>query len=298
MAELATATILHRVRSADYCGHGTLLAISPDRLSVRFTPLLCGSWICSRCAKRKVRLWRARILDAAPTRWMTLTIDRKLHRTPLSMLTTFKRAFPLFVRAIRKSFGPFHYVAVYERHKSGFPHLHVAYRGTYLPQKWLSRLWFSLTFSPVVDIRKIPNERALAHYITKYIIKSAADTALHFAGLRIITTSRGFIPPDPHLTATLRELGWTIYHVCLDPTEVLDSLVLHYRMTAHSTEKEDTLELRDATPRAPPRCPDKERTIFHHLLQESMPCLTPPNPKPRSRKLSKALTAYFAFCAT
>lgn len=297
MAELGTSSILHHVRSANYCGHGTLLAISPDARSLRFTPLLCGSWICPRCSKRKLRVWRARILDAAPTRWMTLTIDRKLHPTPSSMLKSFKRAFPVLIRTIRKRFASIEYVAVYETHKAGFPHLHVAYRGSYIPQKWLSRVWNSLTYSPVVDIRKIPNERALAHYITKYIIKSASTTALHFAGLRIITTSRAFLRPHPELTATLRDLGWTVYHVCLDPSSVLDDLMLHYAMSAATTEKEDCLELSKGTPRAPPRHLDKHHAQFHQLLQEAMPCLNPPTSTPPSPKLAKALTAYFAFAA-
>lgn len=291
MAQLGVAAVLHHVKSADYCGHGTLLAIAPDGLSLRFAPLFCGSWLCKRCAQRKLRQWRAKIMDARPTRWLTLTLDRKLYGTPPFMLKAFKRAFPKLVRAIRKCYGGFEYVAIYERHKNGFPHLHVAFRGTYIPQKWLSRAWKQLTYSPIVDVRKIPNERTLAHYITKYIIKSAASTALHFPGLRIITTSRAFIPPDREAVATLRDLGWTVFHVCLDPSEVLDSLALHYRMEVRSTEKEATLELCKGTPRAPPLHLDKEHSIFHRLLQENMSCLRPKkSSKPRrSRATTLAL---------
>jgi len=65
----------------------------------------------------------------------------------------------------------FAYAVVVEKTERGFPHLHVAFRGPYIPQAWLSETWAKLTGAKIVDIRKPRSVRDLAGYLAKYLAK-------------------------------------------------------------------------------------------------------------------------------
>lgn len=63
------------------------------------------------------------------------------------------------------------FLAVFERHLSGWPHLHIFLRTEYIPQKELS-CWMSwLIDSPVVHIKAIANSAQAAGYAAKYTTK-------------------------------------------------------------------------------------------------------------------------------
>jgi hypothetical protein len=63
------------------------------------------------------------------------------------------------------------FLAVFERHKSGWPHLHILLRCGYIAQQQLSLLSRAYIGSPVVDIRRIDSGRHAARYIAKYVSK-------------------------------------------------------------------------------------------------------------------------------
>ena len=60
---------------------------------------------------------------------------------------------------------------MFEKTKTGWPHLHILCRMPYVPQAWLSRRMGELIDSPVVDIRALHNVRKAAAYVAKYIAK-------------------------------------------------------------------------------------------------------------------------------
>jgi hypothetical protein len=65
------------------------------------------------------------------------------------------------------------YFAVVERQKRGAAHVHMVYRGPYIPQAWLSRAAEDSGFGRVADIRKAPPN--IAGYLAKYLVKDVAD---------------------------------------------------------------------------------------------------------------------------
>jgi hypothetical protein len=65
------------------------------------------------------------------------------------------------------------YYAVVERQKRGAAHIHMVYRGPYIPQAWLSRAASECGFGSVADIRKAPPN--IARYVAKYLTKELSD---------------------------------------------------------------------------------------------------------------------------
>ncbi len=125
----------------------------------------CGCWGCPACARRQATQWRAVLNWAdsqtgAPQYFITLTLrqalplwrqappaQRAAQRAEAVALTRLlSRALNRLVGEIRRTYGPFEYVAFVElttgRRTPGHrPHLHLLVRGKPVPRKWLSRRW-------------------------------------------------------------------------------------------------------------------------------------------------------------
>ncbi|MBA7551066.1 hypothetical protein ES705_43600 [subsurface metagenome] len=80
------------------------------------------------------------------------------------------------------------YIRVVEYTKSGLEHVHLIYRGRFLPQPELSRLWAEIHQSPIVDIRSV---RASRHHLRG----AAAELAKYMAkeGCRRYSWSWGWV---------------------------------------------------------------------------------------------------------
>ncbi|MBA7664711.1 hypothetical protein ES703_72774 [subsurface metagenome] len=67
------------------------------------------------------------------------------------------------------------YIRVIEYTKSGFEHVHLIYRGRFLPQPVLSNLWLEIHQAPIVDIRSVKASRhhlrGAAAELAKYMAK-------------------------------------------------------------------------------------------------------------------------------
>lgn len=104
---------------------------------------------------------------------LTLTCNPAKYETRDDAAHDMRRAWVLMRKKIAKRFGivklPF--IVVFERHKSGWPHMHLLIRAPFLAQKWLSQEWQALTGAMHVDIRKIRGPREAAMYVAKYIGK-------------------------------------------------------------------------------------------------------------------------------
>ena len=81
------------------------------------------------------------------------------------------RSFRALKERIRRRW-PFEYLAVVETTESGLKHLHIVYRGEYIPQPWLSFAWFAIHGASIVDVRVCAKgKRKLAFYLAKYFAK-------------------------------------------------------------------------------------------------------------------------------
>ena len=85
------------------------------------------------------------------------------------------RSFSRLVKRIRRTFGHFEYFAVKEATVSGLIHIHLLYRGPYIPQDWLSDTWAEIHGAPVVWIREVnlkrDSKKKIASYLVKYLAK-------------------------------------------------------------------------------------------------------------------------------
>src|SRR5262249_50634329 len=63
------------------------------------------------------------------------------------------------------------FIAVFEKHKSGWPHLHLMLRAKWLDQRWLSAQMHDILNSHRVDIRRIKRQSQIAGYCAKYVGK-------------------------------------------------------------------------------------------------------------------------------
>ena len=82
----------------------------------------------------------------------------------------FHRDFEVLKKRIRRKYGRFEYVAVRELTKSGLEHLHLAYRGHFMSQSWLSDTWKEIHNSEIVWIAKLYTWK-LAKHLARYFIK-------------------------------------------------------------------------------------------------------------------------------
>jgi hypothetical protein len=92
---------------------------------------------------------------------------------PETTYVEFPKRWHRLITPIRRTYGPIEYYAVVERQLRGAAHIHIVYRGPYIPQKWLSRNARECSFGKVADIRKAP--RNIARYLAKYLTKELAD---------------------------------------------------------------------------------------------------------------------------
>lgn len=137
----------------------------------------CRRWACAKCgpAMRNRLVWLA--IEARPTTFMTLTCNPAPRESFDEAFRFLGARFGDLIQRLRRA-NPgeeIEYLAVWERTKKGWPHLHVLLRAPYLPQARISSLWKELTASPIVDIRAAHDPRRDAFYVAKYLTKEGSD---------------------------------------------------------------------------------------------------------------------------
>ncbi|MBA7636418.1 hypothetical protein ES703_44036 [subsurface metagenome] len=114
------------------------------------------------------------------------------------------------------------YIRVVEYSKSGLEHVHLIYRGHFLPQPELSRLWSEIHQSPIVDIRSV---RASRHHLRG----AAAELAKYMAkeGSRRYSWSWGWVYKGFVRTwKSAKALYWKIAHYAPERCSFLNFLSL------------------------------------------------------------------------
>lgn len=153
------------------CGEQALRAGHGD--TTLAATLRCNAWTCEECRPRRTARLKAEARKGNPTTFLTLTSRISSEKTPDEAARELVRAW----REIRRRASllgerrPVEFLAVFERTKKGWPHLHVLARLPFLPQKLLSKWMEELTGSPIVDIRRVDSAKGAARYVAKYLAK-------------------------------------------------------------------------------------------------------------------------------
>jgi len=153
------------------CASGVL--VKSDRRGVDLVACRCRSWFCPPCAGQRRRKVQNDILSGSPMSFMTLTWATRRNLPPDAARSEMGLAWKRLVARIKRKWPgqEFEYAVVVEKTKRGFPHLHIAFRGPYIPQNWLSDVWCALLGACIVDIQTCRSQSDVAGYLAKYLSK-------------------------------------------------------------------------------------------------------------------------------
>lgn len=154
-----------------YCNEHSVVAREGE--NKRAASLKCRSWKCPQCAPDRQRRLIAQARGGKPNRLLTLTSIRNDKRTAEQAALELVLAWKIIFAEIRKQDGnkDAQFLAIFERTKLGWPHLHILLRSGWIDQKWLSARMCELTGAWHADIRKVKSERGAARYVAKYTAK-------------------------------------------------------------------------------------------------------------------------------
>lgn len=155
-----------------FCREYTLVKSTPTEITGG--PLKCRSWGCDLCHGERRSQLIAMALAGKPNIFLTLTIRSAPDDDPADQARRLSHAWRLLRKRILRWKGikrlPF--IAVFEEHESGQPHLHLLLRSKYLPQDDLSEIMRELLDSPVVWIESVKGKNKTAAYCAKYCGKA------------------------------------------------------------------------------------------------------------------------------
>jgi len=187
--------------------------------------LFCRSWSCLICRPKRRNQLLAKCASGHPTRLVTLTVSAQAGTTPEDRLKNLARAWRVVVQRVRRRYpsSPINYLAIVEKTLRGEPHMHILVRGPYIPQAWLSACMEELIASPIVDIRRIYNQKHAIRYVAKYVTKDPEKlgTSKRYwcsQAYEMDTSNK----PDPHAPG---ETPWLVSR------HTLDSIALRWAET-------------------------------------------------------------------
>lgn len=137
----------------------------------------CKRWSCPVCAEVNRRRVILLAKEARPRALLTLTVSSRAYPEPAAAAEALKRGLRLLrLRLSRhEKLVNFQFLAVFEKHKSGWPHLHLVIKGKYIPWSKLLEWWKEITGSTGIYIQYIRSTGQAAAYCAKYIGKDLAQ---------------------------------------------------------------------------------------------------------------------------
>lgn len=177
-----------------FCPHAkTVLGYDPTSGHRRLIPLRCKRWTCDFCRCRNVYALQKKAVSGSPSKLLTLTTRPRHNETAKECHDRCRPAITRLIAKIRQQFGPCEAAVFLERTKKGMPHWHCLLRTGYIPQKWISQTWMTLTGAYIVDVREIKDPKTAASYVVKYVLKEAKLSPANRLG-RLVSFTRKYLP--------------------------------------------------------------------------------------------------------
>ena len=187
------------------CTERSLVKHGSNTLSVR--PLRCKRWKCEHCRQRRSRdLWH-KANNGQPDMFLTLTKPPKEGQSPEDAAVDFVEEFRGLRQFLCRRLGrtKLTFLAVFEAHESGHPHLHVLLRSPYISRELILEWWQQRTGGIMVDIRRVHNPRQRASYVSKYVAKRP----FQFGSCKRYWTSQDWdIKKNPEAPEAPEEAAW------------------------------------------------------------------------------------------
>lgn len=183
----------------------------------------CKSWQCDECAPLRRRALIREAKEGSPNRFITLTVNPAWFDSPDERASKLAAAWRGVVAAFKHRWPgrPVEYMCIFEATKMGEPHLHIIWRGAFMPQKWLSAQMRKRMGAPIVDVRRVRGQHQVANYVTKYISKRP----IRFGTCKRYWRSGGYLSKSPRQARRERNAGATFWrsrrHVCQHAEEAL-----------------------------------------------------------------------------
>lgn len=195
--------------------------------------LTCNSWTCDYCQPNRKRRLLAQAASGEPQRFITLTIDPHQYSSPEERCLKLAWAWRTIIKRLRREHkdADIQYLAVVEATKKGEPHLHILFRGPYVPQWQLSQYMRELVNSPIVDIRKVKNVNDAVRYVAKYITKKPEQ----FGSCKRYWQSRDYQLDRNHDIETVISINGK-YSIWRDG---IPALLLFWKYTGYNVAKQD-----------------------------------------------------------
>ncbi len=194
------------------CSEWSLVKREPYKKTV--TPLYCNCWHCEECAPRRKARLIAEAQAGNPNIFITLTSRRIEGHSPDAAARKLAWAWRIvrgeYLKAHGKKSLPF--LAVFERTKKGWPHLHIVGRAKWVDQKWLSGRMGALIGAPFVWVERLTSKDKVANYITKYIGKNPErfeGTKRYWRSLDYLHPSNGSDSIDEPVPVAWSILRWS-----------------------------------------------------------------------------------------
>ena len=152
-------------------------------------------------ARRRRRRMYHRIMSGLEKQGRLLTLTT----SDVGLNSAFQKHFRMLrMRLLRRKLL-LDYIRCPEYTKSGLRHEHICFRGSYIDQVYLSKLWDRIHRSPVVDIRKVGSLRSVASYLASYMAKAPAGRYAYSWGW----VWKGFVGSWKLLKSYSRQMGWS-----------------------------------------------------------------------------------------
>ena len=196
-----------------------LLGIDRTNKTAIYVQANCKMWDCAGCGARKASQWVARVIQGLKHyggQWffMTLTAHR-YKRGAKDSLHNLRQGWSRLYDRLRRTYGAFLYIKVFEQHKDKSLHLHLLtdlrmpYRTTRKKDKKsgkvrdsyscraLKNMCASVGIGYMADYQPLNSVGLSAWYVTKYLLKSVGNSDFP-KGVRRIQANIGF-PKLPDL---------------------------------------------------------------------------------------------------
>lgn len=150
--------------------------IKTDKIEIQALPIVCNSYFCPNCAKKKQKVIYSKTINALKHEsWRFITLTTINNAGDFNTTATLaNNAWNKLSTLLRRRFKKMRYIKVLETGKNGMLHFHIL-TNLYIPQALLRYYWEKYTNAYIVDIRKVQSNKTAVNYIIKYIYKTFQD---------------------------------------------------------------------------------------------------------------------------
>lgn len=147
--------------------------VNSDDTGGEAATLKCKRWSCEICRPRNRWEVIKKAEDGRPTAMLTLTVDPAKYECPDDAARDMVRGWSLLRRHLArdKQIEKVPFLVVFEKHESGWPHMHILLRTKFIAWGYLKRQWQEIVGANHVHILAISSQKRVAHYVSKYIGK-------------------------------------------------------------------------------------------------------------------------------